>query len=280
MVSNEGGSNVEDPASFFANVFGGERFMDYVRTIPPCSSSSDQCLIDARRIPLQIGEISLMKDMTNVANTMLSDEEKAEVEAASANHVSTSTSTPAPTSRSASPPHPNGPTAQSAPKPTQSTATAAPAAATPGHPSASLHHASSSEDTATAAASTPSPSSSVAAQSSPSPPAGASHPKKRSKMTPEQRAKLEAHDRERKRALEERVKMLTGKLVERLRPFVAAQNPGAPGDAETAAWEARMRRDADDLKLESFGVELLHAIGTVYVTKASSFLKSKKFLGM
>lgn len=30
MVSTESGSNVEDPASFFANVFGGERFMDYV----------------------------------------------------------------------------------------------------------------------------------------------------------------------------------------------------------------------------------------------------------
>ena len=31
MVSTEGGSDVGDPASFFANVFGGERFMDYVR---------------------------------------------------------------------------------------------------------------------------------------------------------------------------------------------------------------------------------------------------------
>jgi hypothetical protein len=31
MVSTESGSNVEDPASFFAHVFGGERFMDYVR---------------------------------------------------------------------------------------------------------------------------------------------------------------------------------------------------------------------------------------------------------
>lgn len=41
-----------------------------------------------------------------------------------------------------------------------------------------------------------------------------------------------------------------------------------------------MRREADDLKLESFGVELLHAIGTVYVTKASGFLKSRKFLGI
>ena len=30
MVSTEGGPNVEDAAGFFANVFGGERFMDYV----------------------------------------------------------------------------------------------------------------------------------------------------------------------------------------------------------------------------------------------------------
>ena len=35
MVSTEGGSNVEDPASFLANVFGGERFMDYVRPSGP-----------------------------------------------------------------------------------------------------------------------------------------------------------------------------------------------------------------------------------------------------
>ena len=34
-VSTEGGSNVEDPASFLANVFGGERFMDYVRPSGP-----------------------------------------------------------------------------------------------------------------------------------------------------------------------------------------------------------------------------------------------------
>lgn len=76
------------------------------------------------------------------------------------------------------------------------------------------------------------------------------------------------------------MRMLTEKLAERLRPFVEAKSPGGAGDEETAAWEGRMRREADDLKFESFGVELLHAIGTVYVTKATSFLKSKKFLGI
>ena len=72
--------------------------------------------------------------------------------------------------------------------------------------------------------------------------------KKRTKMTPEQREKLIAHEGERKHALEVRVRMLTNKLVERLRPFVEAKNPGAPGDTET---EARMRREADDLAVES-----------------------------
>ena len=75
------------------------------------------------------------------------------------------------------------------------------------------------------------------------------------------------------------MRMLTEKLVERLRPFVEVQSPGEAGDEETAAWEAPMRREADDLKFESFGFELLHAIGTVYVTKATGFLRSRKFLG-
>ncbi|KAH9056749.1 X-domain of DnaJ-containing-domain-containing protein [Lactarius vividus] len=210
MVSKEGGPNVEDAAGFFANVFGGERFMDY------------------------IGEISLMKDMTNVANTMLSEEEKAEAEAAA-------------NGAAAGAHEPSAPSSDEAARPVPSYATSV----------------------GTAASSTSAPATPVSP-----------HPKKRSKMTPEQREKLVAHERERKRALEVRVRMLTDKLIERLRPFVGAKNPGGPGDPETEAWEARMRREADDLKLESFGVELLHAIGTVYVTKASSFLKSKKFLGI
>jgi hypothetical protein len=58
-----------------------------------------------------------------------------------------------------------------------------------------------------------------------------------------------------------------------------------------------MHKEADDLKLESFGVEvgthvlwciavdprspqLLHTIGNIYIMKATSFMKSRKFLGM
>jgi len=60
-----------------------------------------------------------------------------------------------------------------------------------------------------------------------------------------------------------------------------------------------MQKEAEDLKLESFGVEvgilllfsykinynvrstqLLHTIGNIYIMKATSFMKSRKFLGM
>lgn len=123
--------------------------------------------------------------------------------------------------------------------------------------------------------------------------------KKRAKVTQEQRERLREQDEERRRVMKERVAMLTTKMVERLRPFVEAKHPGEKDDPETMAFENKMKREAEDLKLESFGVEvvfffscgihwfiffaswqLLHTIGNVYMMKASSFMKSRKFLGM
>ena len=80
--------------------------------------------------------------------------------------------------------------------------------------------------------------------------------KKRSKLTPEQRKKLEEMEEQRKKAMEERVETLTKQLIERLRPFVDAKHPGDRNDPETLAFEDKMRREADDMKLESFGVEV------------------------
>ena len=34
------------------------------------------------------------------------------------------------------------------------------------------------------------------------------------------------------------------------------------------------------MKMESFGLEILHTVGTTYLQKATSFLKSQKFLGV
>ena len=42
----------------------------------------------------------------------------------------------------------------------------------------------------------------------------------------------------------------------------------------------RIRLEVENLKMESFGLEILHAVGATYVQKGTSFLKSQKFLGI
>lgn len=53
-----------------------------------------------------------------------------------------------------------------------------------------------------------------------------------------------------------RIKNLQDKLIQRIRPFVDAKNPGDHNDHETKVFEGRIRTEAEDLKLESFGVEV------------------------
>lgn len=50
--------------------------------------------------------------------------------------------------------------------------------------------------------------------------------------------------------------MLTIKLKERITPFVNAKNPGDENDRETIAFREKMHKEAEDLKIESFGVEV------------------------
>lgn len=231
MVDKEGNVTIDDAAGFFANVFGGERFVDY------------------------IGEITIMKDMTSAATTMMTEEEKAEVE------------------RQLNPQKEDGPkhvtaTAHVAP-------TAAAAATTAGDAAPS-----GSESTSLGANGSPS-ATEVTSDSASTAAATLAQEKEKDRLRRlEQREKLKQQDDERRKAMEERVATLTTKMVERLRPFVEAKHPGAKDDPETQAFEKKMMLEAEDLKLESFGVELLHTIGSVYMMKASSFLKSRKFLGI
>ncbi|KIY53352.1 DnaJ-domain-containing protein [Fistulina hepatica ATCC 64428] len=219
MEDKEGNFTMEDAAGFFANVFGGERFADYV------------------------GEISIMKEMTTAASTMMTEEEKADLEK----------------QMNGQDPHP------------------APATGVKHTPSAegAAHFDSRSDATRTdpllvAAAAESSSSSSIKSKER-------EHTPKPSKtrLTLEQREALKQQDRERHEAMEKRIAALVQKMKERLRPYVESTTP-----EEIKAWEDRMHREAEDLKMESFGIELLHAIGSVYIMKATSFVKSKKFLGI
>jgi len=177
-----------------------------------------------------------MKDMTSMATTMMTEEEKAEVEK-QLNAGNTN----------------GGPAAQS------SIAAEAhkPAAA----PSTSA--APTSQDCKSEGSSTPVTAAEQAATSLANK-AAADKERERQEQArrkAEQREKLKEHEKARRKALDERVVTLTKKMLERLRPFVEAKNPGAADDAESTAFADKMRREVEDLKLESFGVEVLSLIG-------------------
>lgn len=73
------------------------------------------------------------------------------------------------------------------------------------------------------------------------------------------------------RQQEERVKKLAENLAHKLDLYVKGE-----GDKEAAqAFEDQIKLEADKLKTESYGLELLHSIGGVYSGKAKSYLGIK-----
>lgn len=187
-----------------------------------------------------------MKEMTSVAQTVATDEEREELE------------------KEGIIPH----TSPAQEKVTTRPTTPAAESLTPGQPANSLNTSAvalkvsvSSEDTSKHPST---PDSSPAKNGSKNIPTSPSQEKdkethmskKRNKLTPEQKKKLQELEDERRKALEERVETLTTKLVERLRPFIEAKHPGEKDDPETKSFQEKIKLEAEDLKLESFGVEV------------------------
>ncbi|EXJ79239.1 hypothetical protein A1O3_08740 [Capronia epimyces CBS 606.96] len=100
--------------------------------------------------------------------------------------------------------------------------------------------------------------------------------KKKGGLTKEQREKLEAYERERRKAREERVNTLVKKLIDRISVWTETEK----GPEVTRAFQEKTKLEVENLKMESFGIEILHAVGQTYSQKATSFLKSQKFLGI
>jgi hypothetical protein len=99
---------------------------------------------------------------------------------------------------------------------------------------------------------------------------------KKKGLSKEQQERLAAFELERRKAREERVETLSRKLIDRLSVWTETDKRAAV----TNAFQEKIRLEVENLKMESFGLEILHAIGTTYLQKATSFLKSQKFLGV
>lgn len=231
----------EDPSEFFSMIFGGEAFVDL------------------------IGEISLMKDLTatmDITMQQMEEEELAEsaeqklnihdeeVKAASAEGAATEGPTAAPSEKTHVPPEASG----------QSSGTS-----TPRRYMGQQAIMDKSEEEARMEA------------------AGLSQEEKELRkkekkkgLSKEQQERLAAFEEERRKAREERVNTLANKLVDRLSVWTETDK----GKDVTHAFEEKIRLEVENLKMESFGLEILHAVGATYVQKGTSFLKSQKFLGI
>lgn len=259
----------EDPAELISSIFGGEAFVDL------------------------IGEISLIKDLTKSMEVAVQEEMNAEDNASDSSKPSetaekeTPTSTATPTSASATttteketPGSTPTATAYAAPPSAYSTAapTTTPDVAGTEKPIASQlgNLAITSGETGTSAATPGSTSTTTTEHEHESDADKKKKKKDKGKLTPAQKAELDKYAEERKIAHQERVDTLTKKLIERLSIWTETDK----SETVTFAFQEKTRLEAEELKMESFGIEMLHAIGTTYYMKASTLLKSQKFLGI
>ncbi|KAI0377561.1 DnaJ-domain-containing protein [Hypomontagnella monticulosa] len=251
-----------DPAEFFSNIFGGDAFVDW------------------------IGEISLMKDLTTTMDITMAGEEGDEAEFPGTEEAMRES---AQTAAAAGTTPPTVIVEDEPEKP------AADAGAT------SAHHEPSSEKPSLAPrANSPSPSASGTSTPSrhaiPIRPALMDRPsdeahlvgqteeekelrkkgKKKGGLSSEQREQLAAFEKERTRIRQERVDTLARKLIDRISVWTETDK----GQDVTRAFQEKTRLEVENLKMESFGLDIMHAIGAVYMSKATALLKSQKFLGI
>lgn len=239
----------EDPAELISSIFGGEAFVDL------------------------IGEISLIKDLTKsmeiaVQEEMNEEEEEKKAEEAQSTEESEKPKTSEATQSDSFPtkPAPAPPTADT----TTSTTTekSQESAETPlptGVSKLAITDGEGSSETNVQAKTEAELEEEKAKKK-----------KEKGKLSAAQQAELDKYTEERKIAHKERVETLTKKLVDRLSIWTETDK----SEGVTFAFQEKTRLEAENLKMESFGIELLHAIGATYYMKATTLLKSQRFLGI
>ncbi|KAK4246492.1 X-domain of DnaJ-containing-domain-containing protein [Corynascus novoguineensis] len=262
-----------DPAEFFTSIFGGEAFMDW------------------------IGEISLMKDLTATMDITMAGAEEEEEEAAAAAAAEGESSKdgefpgtdealkesmksaegaagPARSSTEKKPVPPvvvDDDEKEAPPPPYSKFASSGPSSGT------TTPHPGSRTQIPIRPALMDRPSDEVSNSDSASAQEGKRKDKKhKSGLTKEQKEQLAAYERERAKIRQERVDTLAQKLLDRLSVWTETDK----GKDVTAAFQEKTRLEVEDLKMESFGIDILHAIGAIYVSKATALLRSQKFFGM
>lgn len=239
-------SGFEDPSEFFTMIFGGEAFEDW------------------------IGEISLMKDLTKSMEITTRDMDEA---VAAEESAAATAATDADPEKAAA-----GTTIPPAPK--VETDTAPEKTFTqdlPAHDTAPLSGTSTPK---TQGIPTRLAIADKAEEEAAANVAGMTDEekklrekeKKKGGLSKEQREELAAFEQERRKIRDERVETLSKKLVDRISLWTETDK----GQDVTTAFIEKMRLEVENLKMESFGLEILHSVGQTYVQKGSTYVKSQK----
>lgn len=251
-------SGFEDPAEFFTMIFGGEAFTDW------------------------IGEISMMKDLTKsmeISMREMDEQEQMSVEATANAEIKADDPETRKTATSAGAqafrPPPHAEMASEEPPATAVGATTEVPIREKGDAASSGRSTPRPQGIPTRLAITDRTEEEAAANA-----AGMTEEEKKLRekekrkggLTKEQREELYAFEMERKRVREERVQTLARKLIDRISVWTETDK----GRDVTESFREKMRFEVENLKMESFGIEILHAIGQTYIQKGSTFLKSQK----
>lgn len=101
------------------------------------------------------------------------------------------------------------------------------------------------------------------------------HSKKKKGMTLEQKEKIMQMHEENKRAEEERVNDLAEKLLSRIQKYESC----VTNTEALNHFKQQLNEELEDLKIESFGIELLHLIGKIYINQARATINACKTYG-
>ena len=246
----------EDPAEFFSMIFGGEAFVDL------------------------IGELTLLKDLTHTMDVTMEQMEEEQLAASADEKLNIQSEKE---KEATAGPRTQTPSAEP-PMPSYVHATAAEESSTPPHLPPRSEERSSGTSTPQRRNLGQQAIMDKSEEEAHMDAAGLTaeerelrkKEKKKGGLTKEQQEKLEAYEQERRKAREERVDTLAKKLIDRISIWTETDKRSDV----TKAFEEKTRLEVENLKMESFGIEILHAIGTTYLQKATSFLKSQKFLGI
>ena len=98
---------------------------------------------------------------------------------------------------------------------------------------------------------------------------------KKDKLSKEQREKLMEMEKKRREDMMKQVDELAEKLNEKISRYLIAVKSN-----NLEEFTRKLDQEIEDLKLESFGLELLYLLARVYKTKANNFIMSKKTYGI